>query len=73
MSGRTIGIISPPWLTESGSAESVTVDIEGEGAALRLAGAAGMTVEDADAYLEFLATHRAEYEATVALGGVGHA
>lgn len=70
MSGRTVGIITPPWLTESGQPETTQIDIDGEGAAVRLAEAAGMTIEAAAEYLEFLSAGRAKYEESCERGGV---
>jgi len=70
---RTIGVIIPPWLTESGNAEMLDIDIEGEGAAVRVAAALDWTIEEAADYLEFLAKGQAEYDAAVKYGDIGHA
>jgi hypothetical protein len=68
----TVSVISPPWLTESGQPEMVSVRIDFEGAAEALAAAADMTVQDAAEYLEFLSVQRAEYLAAIKHGAVGH-
>jgi hypothetical protein len=73
VSKRTIGVITPPWLTESGQPEVTQVDIEGEGAAARLADACDWTIEQAADYLEFLSIGKAEYDSAVKYGDIGHA